>query len=84
MVVRHDAESAARALRQLDDVASTEVTNSVEYSAHVVLKALTHGKHVMLMNAEFDATPAVPLPRLTPSHMGSFSPTAKAMNLRCR
>ena len=33
-----------------------EVTGSVEFGAHVVLEAFRHGKDVVLMNAELDAT----------------------------
>jgi predicted homoserine dehydrogenase-like protein len=33
-----------------------EVTGAVEFSAHVVLKAIEHGKHIILMNAELDST----------------------------
>ncbi len=33
-----------------------EVTGSVEFGANVVLEAVRHGKHVVLMNAELDAT----------------------------
>jgi predicted homoserine dehydrogenase-like protein len=33
-----------------------DVTGSVEYGAHVVLEAFAHGTHVVLMNAEIDAT----------------------------
>ena len=33
-----------------------EVTGDVEYGAHVVLEAFAHGKDVVLMNAEIDAT----------------------------
>ena len=33
-----------------------EVTGSVEFGAHVMLEAFAHGKHVVLMNAEVDAT----------------------------
>lgn len=33
-----------------------DVTGAVEFGAHVVLDAFTHGKHVVLMNAELDAT----------------------------
>jgi predicted homoserine dehydrogenase-like protein len=33
-----------------------EVTGTVEYAAAVVLEAIEHGKHVVLMNAELDAT----------------------------
>lgn len=33
-----------------------DVTGAVEFGAHVVLEAFTHQKHVILMNAELDAT----------------------------
>jgi predicted homoserine dehydrogenase-like protein len=33
-----------------------DVTGSVEFGARVVLEAFAHGKHVVLMNAELDAT----------------------------
>lgn len=33
-----------------------EVTGTVEFGVHVVLKAIEHGKHVVLMNAELDGT----------------------------
>lgn len=33
-----------------------EATGEIEYGATVVLKAIKHGKHVVLMNAELDAT----------------------------
>jgi predicted homoserine dehydrogenase-like protein len=33
-----------------------EVTGTVEFGAHVALQAIEHGKHVILMNAELDAT----------------------------
>ena len=33
-----------------------EVTGAVEFSANVVLKAIEHGKHVIMMNAELDGT----------------------------
>ena len=33
-----------------------EVTGTIEFATHVVLKAIQHGKHVVLMNAELDAT----------------------------
>jgi len=33
-----------------------EVTGEIEFGASVVLTAIEHGKHVMLMNAELDAT----------------------------
>jgi predicted homoserine dehydrogenase-like protein len=33
-----------------------EVTGTVEFGAHVVLEAISHGKHVVVMNAELDGT----------------------------
>ena len=33
-----------------------EVTGTVEHSAHVVIRAIARGKHVILMNAELDGT----------------------------
>jgi predicted homoserine dehydrogenase-like protein len=33
-----------------------EVTGTVEYATHVVLRAIDRGKHVVLMNAELDGT----------------------------
>jgi predicted homoserine dehydrogenase-like protein len=33
-----------------------EVTGTIEFASHVVLKAIENGKHVILMNAELDAT----------------------------
>ena len=33
-----------------------EVTGTIEYAAHVVIDAIEHGKHVVLMNAELDGT----------------------------
>jgi predicted homoserine dehydrogenase-like protein len=36
--------------------ALVEVTGSVEFGAHVALEAFHHGKHLILMNAELDAT----------------------------
>ena len=33
-----------------------EVTGAVDYAAGVVLHAIEHGKHVVLMNAELDGT----------------------------
>lgn len=36
--------------------ALVEVTGAVEFSAHVVLEAINHGKHVIMMNAELDGT----------------------------
>lgn len=36
--------------------AIVEATGTIEFAAHAVLNALEHGKHVILMNAELDAT----------------------------
>ncbi len=33
-----------------------EATGTIEYGARVVLSAIAHGKHIILMNAELDAT----------------------------
>ena len=33
-----------------------EVTGTLEFAAHVVLKSIEHGKHVIMMNAELDGT----------------------------
>lgn len=33
-----------------------EVTGAVEFGAHVALRAIQHGKHLVLMNAELDGT----------------------------
>ena len=33
-----------------------EATGEIEFGAHVILKAIENGKHVVLMNAELDAT----------------------------
>ena len=44
-------------LCQADQIdALVEVTGSVEFGAQVALEAIRHGKHVLLMNAELDAT----------------------------
>lgn len=51
--VTEDALAACRA----DGVdAVIEVTGTVEYGARVVLEAIEHGKHVIMMNAELDGT----------------------------
>jgi predicted homoserine dehydrogenase-like protein len=33
-----------------------DLTGSVEFGAHVVLEAVRNGKHIVLMNAQLDAT----------------------------
>ena len=52
-VATEDAFLLARS--ELVDVL-VDVTGSVEFGAHVVLEAFKHGKDVVLMNAEIDAT----------------------------
>ena len=52
-VVTEDAFLLARS-EQIDVL--VDVTGSVEFGAHVVLEAFKHGKDVVLMNAEIDAT----------------------------
>lgn len=52
-VVTEDAFLLARS--ECIDVL-VDVTGSVEFGAHVVLEAFKHGKDVVLMNAELDAT----------------------------
>lgn len=51
--VTDDAMLLCRA-RNIDAV--IEVTGEIECGAHVVLEAIANGKHVILMNAELDAT----------------------------
>ena len=47
----------AMILCQAENVdAVIEVTGTIEFGAHVALKAIEYGKHVILMNAELDAT----------------------------
>ena len=47
----------AMALAQSDQIdVLVDITGSVEFGAHVVLEAFRHGQHVVLMNAEIDAT----------------------------
>ncbi len=52
---RHRGRDAARAQSPVVDVL-VDVTGAVELGAHVVLEAFAHGKDVVLMNAEIDAT----------------------------
>lgn len=49
--------SDAMALTGADGIdAVVEATGAVEFGAHVVLDAIEHGKHVVLLNAEVDGT----------------------------
>jgi predicted homoserine dehydrogenase-like protein len=52
-VVTEDAMMLARS-PEIDIL--VDVTGSVEFGAHVILEAFRHGKDVVLMNAEVDAT----------------------------
>lgn len=49
-------EDAALLCKAENIDAIIEVTGTIEFGAHVVLEAIEHGKHVILMNAELDAT----------------------------
>lgn len=49
-------ENAAAVCQAEGIDAIIEVTGAIEYSAHLVLEAIHHGKHVVLMNAELDGT----------------------------
>ncbi|VAW75262.1 Homoserine dehydrogenase, partial [hydrothermal vent metagenome] len=51
--VSDDAQMVCRA-EGIDAI--IEVTGEIEFGARVVLTAIEHGKHVILMNAELDAT----------------------------
>lgn len=54
---RYAVTEDALFLCQADNVeAVLEVTGAVEFGAHVVLKAIEHHKHVIMMNAELDGT----------------------------
>src|SRR5262245_31429190 len=50
------AEDAMLLARSLHIDVLVDVTGSVGFGGHVVLEAFRHGKHVVLMNAELDAT----------------------------
>jgi predicted homoserine dehydrogenase-like protein len=50
------AEDALLLCRSEEIDVIVEVTGSVEFGAHVALEAFRHGKHVVAMNAEVDAT----------------------------
>lgn len=52
-VITEDAELVCRG-RQIDAV--IEVTGTVEFAAGLVIEAIKHKKHVILMNAELDGT----------------------------
>lgn len=47
----------AMLLCEADDIdAIIEVTGTIEYAAHLVMSAIAHHKHIILMNAELDGT----------------------------
>lgn len=47
----------AKLLCEADNIdALIEVTGTIEFAAGIVLEAIAHGKHVILMNAELDGT----------------------------
>ena len=50
------AEDAFLICRSPEIDVVVDVTGSVEFGAHVILEAFRHGKSVVLMNAEVDAT----------------------------
>ncbi len=53
---KHAVCSDALALASADNIdVIVEATGEVEFGAHVVMQAIKHGKHVVLMNAELDA-----------------------------
>jgi predicted homoserine dehydrogenase-like protein len=49
-------ENAAAVCQAEGIDAIIEVTGAIEFSTHLVLEAINHGKHVVLMNAEVDGT----------------------------
>lgn len=54
---KHAVTEDASLVCQADGIdAIVEATGNVEFGAQVVLEAIAHGKHVILMNAELDAT----------------------------
>jgi len=54
---RYAVTDDAMLLCQADGIdAIIEVTGAIEFGAHVVMKAIAHHKHVILMNAELDGT----------------------------
>ncbi len=54
---KHAVTEDARLVCEAEGIeAIIEVTGQVEFGAHVTVKAIENGKHVILMNAELDAT----------------------------
>jgi predicted homoserine dehydrogenase-like protein len=54
---RYCVTDNSQLLCEADNIdAVIEATGEIEFGAHIVLKAIKHGKHVILMNAELDAT----------------------------
>ena len=60
-----------------------DVTGSVEFGAHVALEAFRHGKDVVLMNAELDATIGPILQTYAERH-GVILRPARATSRACR
>ena len=60
-----------------------DVTGSVEFGAHVILEAFRHGKPVVLMNAEVDATIG-PILRVYARSTAASCPPATATSPACR
>ena len=56
-----------------------DVTGAVEFGAHVALAAIEHGKHLILMNAELDATIG-PILKVYATKPGSSTAAATATN----
>jgi predicted homoserine dehydrogenase-like protein len=62
--LEHNIKSGKYSITQQADLlcesdgidAVIDVTGSIEYSAHLILKAIQHKKHVILLNAEIDGT----------------------------
>ena len=60
-----------------------EATGAVEYAAHAVLDAFAHGKDVVLMNAEVDATIG-PILQVYAASTASCCRRATATSRACR
>ena len=58
-----------------------DTTGSVEFGVHVVLEAFKHGKDVVLLNAELDATIGPILQTYADKHDKSHAPWFRATPL---
>ena len=81
-VVDRGRRSCSAAREQIDVL--VDVTGSVEFGAHVVLEAFAHGKHVVLMNAEVDATIGPILQVYAQKHGRDLCRPATATSRACR